>query len=101
MRYNLFVSWELFSAPSCASFQSRLDSLGEAVQLQRTFAFVSSRLPFDEAYALLAEKVSGDERVAVIEAAGGASFTSPISVRNAMDKLWLEGEPTRGLRPQC
>ena len=96
MRYNIFVSWELLSAPSCASFQSRLESLGEVVQLQSSLAFVSSRLPFDEASALLQEKMSPDEKLAVIEAAGGASVTTSITARHAMDKLWLEGEPTRG-----
>ena len=96
VRYNLFVSWELQTPEACASFAQRLSSLGEAVQLQAAFVFLASRMPFDEAHAHLSENLRADDKVAVVEAAGGVSMTLSTAQRNAIDKLWLEGRPSRG-----
>ena len=54
-RYNLLISWELHSNEAAESFSKRLESLGEAVAIHTNLAFVHSRLPFDDASALLHE----------------------------------------------
>lgn len=91
MAFNLFIAYDLMSpGQNYDAVRARIQALGAHYQFQYSLFYVHTPYPPDQAYALVAQAMDANDRLAVINAAThlGAIVTTwdrpPIDAINAI-----------------